>query len=686
MSTHPPTRPRREDLAETTGNSMRITIDASTLAHPQRTGIGRCLESILPRLAELAAAKGDTITLLAGKPLVNDTALGLVAKGRLDARTVNVPSLYAWQQAGMAWQIKEAGADVHYAPDGLLPLGFAGKSVGVVNDVLYKRHPETLARHIRLVFALRQRASLARLTIPLTLSAFTRRELLRIHGPLAARTRPTNLCAVDHGRFRPLSPDDAPALAALRARYGLAGDYLLCVGNLMPHKNLGLALRALARLHRKKNGDAPKLVVIGHGDAAAVGALVPPDIPKDRVVCPGYLPDEEVALAYRGAAAFIFPSRYEGFGLPVLEAMASGVPVAYADAASLPEAAGIAGLAFPADDEAALADILSRLLADTALRERQITLGLDRAGEFSWEACAEAVYAALHEASGLAPLRLPKVTVVTPSFNQAAFLPETLESVAAQKGVDVEHIVLDGGSTDETPEILRQWSDKLAFWRSAPDGGQTAALAEGFALATGEVMGWLNSDDRLFADDVLAAVAEAFARHPEAVMVTGDTLLTDPAGKPVMIDMVLAPSHRQMRYAMAVPQQSTFFRRQAYLDAGGMDGRFTYCMDYDLFERISRQGKIVRIPRVVATFRLHPSAKTATWHDVFKRDLYACQHRHGSGAWHEVMIKLVTMETRLGSIAAQLGALLKGRKLPTQINARLEPLRALARKKHGLSG
>lgn len=376
---------------------MRITIDASSLSYPRPTGIGRCLESTLPHLARLAAAGRDSLLLVSGRPLVSPVALALLEQGLLAARTANVPSLYAWQQTGMAWQLARWRPDVHYAPDGLLPWAFRGRSVGAVHDILWKRHPETLPAHIRLVFALRQRASLARCTVPLAISAFTRRELVRFFGPVGERTRVAILDAVDHDRFRPAGPTDAPALAAFRARHGLPEEYLLCVGNLMPHKNLSVVLRALARLAQDPPG-APVLAVVGQGDAAALLERLPPGLPRDRVAPLGYLSDADLALAYRGATVFLFPSRYEGFGLPILEAMASGVPVVHADAASLPEAAGPAGLAFAPDDDASLAEVLRRLGRDTALAQSLRAQGIARAAGFTWAACARTVYQALLEA------------------------------------------------------------------------------------------------------------------------------------------------------------------------------------------------------------------------------------------------------------------------------------------------
>lgn len=380
---------------------MRITIEASTLSHPRPTGIGRCLESVLPWLCE-AAKEGDDIILVSGRPLVNATARSLVAAGRVRAATARMPSLYAWQQTGLAGQLAWLRPDVHYAPDGLLPPLFFGRSVGLVHDILWKRHPATLAAHIRLVFGLRQGPSLKRLTVPLTISAFTRRELLRLYGAPAKRVRVASLDAVDRDRFHPATPADAQALAAFRARHALPEGYLLAVGNLMPHKNLAVVLRALARLPGDGRG-GPKLALVGQGDAAGLLARLPRGLSPDRIAVLGYLSDDDLALAYRGAGAFVFPSRYEGFGLPILEAMASGVPVAHADTSALPETAGGAGIPFPADDDAALAALLTRLHGDPAERARLTALGLARAAAFSWRESAATLYAALTEAAGRPP-------------------------------------------------------------------------------------------------------------------------------------------------------------------------------------------------------------------------------------------------------------------------------------------
>jgi hypothetical protein len=279
---------------------------------------------------------------------------------------------------------------------------------------------------------------------------------------------------------------------------------------------------------------------------------------------------------------------------------------------------------------------------------------------------------------------LPTITVVTPSYNQAPYLTRNLKSVAEQEGVQVEHILLDGGSNDGTVNVIRAHGSHLAFWRSEKDAGQTAALIEGFTRASGQILGWINSDDYLWDKHALLRVAQAFADNPDAAMVTGDTVLVTHDETPVMMDMVLNPSARQMRHNMAVPQQSTFWRADVYRAVGGIDPNFKYCMDFDLFQRMSQGRKMVRIPHIVAAFRLQPASKTATWGDVFRREVDICQTRFGRGILHHLAVKAVTMEIRLGSALAELAAIASFRGLPCLANARWEPCRAYVRKKFGL--
>jgi len=278
----------------------------------------------------------------------------------------------------------------------------------------------------------------------------------------------------------------------------------------------------------------------------------------------------------------------------------------------------------------------------------------------------------------------PKITIVTPSFNQARYLRRTLTSVAGQKGVDVEHILLDGGSTDATQEVIRAHGSHLTFWRSEQDLGQTMALIEGFQRAQGQILGWLNSDDYLWDEYALLKVTRAFSDNPKAAMVSGDTVLVAADETPVMMDMTWRPSARQMRYNMAVPQQSTFWKAEAYHAAGGIDPHFKYCMDFDLFQRMSQGRSIVRIPHILAAFRLHPASKTAALGDVFRREAAICQNRYGQGLAHKFMVKAVTMEIRLRSIFAETCAFFSNRRLPCLANARLEPCRAWARRRYDL--
>jgi glycosyltransferase involved in cell wall biosynthesis len=125
---------------------------------------------------------------------------------------------------------------------------------------------------------------------------------------------------------------------------------------------------------------------------------------------------------------------------------------------------------------------------------------------------------------------LPRITIVTPSFNQAAFIEETILSVLSQEYPSLEYIVMDGGSTDGSVEFIRKYEGKLAYWQSGKDKGQSDAISNGFARATGEILGWLNSDDTL-AQGTLRRVGEFFAAHPDVDITYGNMYLIDPSGR-----------------------------------------------------------------------------------------------------------------------------------------------------------
>jgi glycosyltransferase involved in cell wall biosynthesis len=209
------------------------------------------------------------------------------------------------------------------------------------------------------------------------------------------------------------------------------------------------------------------------------------------------------------------------------------------------------------------------------------------------------------------PTPAPTISIVTPSFQQGRYLARTLYSVVSQNYPALEFVIEDGGSSDETLDVLRRFEPALSRWRSEPDDGQGDAINRGFRGTTGEIMAWLNADDLLLPGS-LAFVASYFTAHPEVDVIYGNRIMIDEHDG--QIGAWVLPSHddRVLAFADYVPQETLFWRRRIWEAAGGyVDPRFSYALDWDLLIRLQSAGaKMVRLPRFLAGFRVHAAQKT----------------------------------------------------------------------------
>jgi glycosyltransferase involved in cell wall biosynthesis len=230
----------------------------------------------------------------------------------------------------------------------------------------------------------------------------------------------------------------------------------------------------------------------------------------------------------------------------------------------------------------------------------------------------------------------PRVSIVTPSYNQGQFIEETIRSVLLQGYPDLEYVVMDGGSTDGSVDIIRKYEKWLAYWVSEKDRGQADAIAKGFRYATGEIMAWLNSDDR-YRPGALARVAHFFVARPKVVFGNGDVNYIDADGHIVQRIYAIRPNWL-LTANLGVhgwPQQGCFWRRWAYEEIGGIDSSLQFCMDRDLFIRLTRVGPAKRIPGPpLADFRIHGQAKSSTLLDTAKAESIALIQKYGIAKRH----------------------------------------------------
>jgi len=230
----------------------------------------------------------------------------------------------------------------------------------------------------------------------------------------------------------------------------------------------------------------------------------------------------------------------------------------------------------------------------------------------------------------------PLVTLVTPSYNQAAYLEEAIESVLAQDYPALEYAVVDGGSTDGSAEVISRYEDRLAWWTSGADGGQAAALNAAFARARGDFLGWLNSDDALLPGSVARVVSE-LEREPGALLVYGGALFVDEEGREIF---PLEPRRFDVEAmvracANHVVQPGSLFRRRGLELAGPFDERGYYFFDFEFVLRLAQAapGSVRAIDDRLATYRVHPASKSAGAPAAKARDYvrFADEFLAGSG-------------------------------------------------------
>lgn len=360
---------------------MRIGIDATALPL-QRTGVATYVFGLL---GGLAAVDSDNTYVVFAKP-VHIAQFG-ISRPNFTLVPVDLPARglrLAWEQVGLPRDVRRRGLDVLHSPHYTMPLRHTTRAVVTFCDMTFLLHPELHQALKRVYFPAMMRWSARKADRLVTISESTRDDLVRLWHLDPGRVTAVPLAA--GAEFEPPAPE---RITEACGRYGLEPDsYILYVGVLEPRKNVDRLVAAFGRVAERLPG--LDLVIAGKrgwmydqvfAQVEALGL-------SHRVRFPGYVAKEDLPGLYGGARVFAYPSRYEGFGLPVLEAMRCGAPVVTTNVSSMPEVAGDAAVLVDPDDVAGLAEALLRVATDPALARDLARRGRERAGRFSWERCA----------------------------------------------------------------------------------------------------------------------------------------------------------------------------------------------------------------------------------------------------------------------------------------------------------
>lgn len=362
-----------------------VGIDASRAVLAQRTGTEHYSASLLKALSELPEAQISNVVLFVNLASASEARerLGFELPQKWQVRAIPFPRL--WTHARLSLEMATRSPGALFVPSHVVPIRHPGRTTVTVHDLGYLHYPQAHTRLSRLYLRLSTLFSARAARRVIAISEATKRDLMSHH-----RIPPRKIRVIYHGRDPIFTPvRDQKKIEEAIEKYGISQPYCIHVGTLQPRKNLGLLVEAWAAL-RETGQVVPRLLLAGKRGwlyeellrAVAEKGLT------EIVRFADYVERDDLPALYSGAVAMLFPSLYEGFGLPPLEAMSCGTPVIASTASSLPEVVGDAGILLDPHDAGAWASALQQLIANDKLREELSRKGLDRAAEFTWERSA----------------------------------------------------------------------------------------------------------------------------------------------------------------------------------------------------------------------------------------------------------------------------------------------------------